>query len=107
MPLADCRFTVLISATLTDVRNAVLTDVVALVVLAILEASKVSPRYRTEFSPSIVITTGKSAAGDVCALSRRHSVAAARIRGDALLVIEPSNKNNQPGLLEPMARTES
>jgi hypothetical protein len=72
----------------TDVRNAVLTGVVPLVVLAILEASKVAPRYRTEFSPPIVITTGASAAGDVCALSRRHSVAAARITNDALLLRE-------------------
>jgi hypothetical protein len=90
MPFAGCPFTILISATATDVRNAWLTDVVALVVLAILEASKVSPRYRTPFSPPRVTTTGASAAGDVCALSRRHSVAAARIRNDALLVIESS-----------------
>ena len=41
-----------------------------------------------EFSPPRVMTTGASAAGDVCALSRRHSVAAARITNDALLLRE-------------------
>src|SRR6516165_7301368 len=91
MPLTVSPFTVRISPTLKTVINALFTDVVGPGSLAILDKSKVSPRYNVLFWASTVITTGASAAGEVCASSKRHRAPAAIIRnGEDRMVIEPS-----------------
>src|SRR5262245_13039232 len=61
MPLTASPFAIRISPILKDVINAMFTDVVGPGSLAILDKSKVSPRYKVLFWTSTVITTGASA----------------------------------------------